>query len=110
MANDSPPAGSSKVLRLLFYGMVILLLLLQYPLWFGNGGIFTIRALKNEIAAQREENARLKERNQALAAEVVDLKQGLEAVEERARAELGMIRKGETFYQVIEPSADGKKK
>lgn len=77
-------------------------MVLQYPLWFGNGGLFAAWELKREIAAQREENGRLRERNQALAAEVVDLKQGLAAVEERARVELGMIKKGETFYQVID--------
>lgn len=103
MANDSQPANH-KAQRLLIYGLIGLLLLLQYPLWFGNGGVFAVRELKQEIAAQREENARLKERNQTLAAEVVDLKQGLDVVEERARAELGMIKKGETFYQVIESS------
>jgi cell division protein FtsB len=83
-------------------GLIALLVVLQYPLWFGNGGWFAVWALKREIAAQREENARLRERNQALAAEVVDLKQGLAAIEERARVELGMIKKGETFYQVID--------
>jgi cell division protein FtsB len=83
-------------------GLIALVIVLQYPLWFGNGGLFAVWELKREIAAQREENGRLRERNQALAAEVVDLKQGLAAVEERARVELGMIKKGETFYQVID--------
>jgi len=84
------------------YGLLVLLLLLQYPLWFGSGGILAVWMLNREIDAQRAENARLAERNRILATEVVDLKQGLEAIEERARAELGMIKKGETFYQVIE--------
>lgn len=95
-------------LRLVTIGLIALLIVLQYPLWFGNGGVLAVRELKKEIAAQREENAKLRERNQALAAEVVDLKQGLAAIEERARVELGMIKKGETFYQVIEDSKSDK--
>lgn len=91
------------------YVLLALLLLLQYPLWFGSGGVFAVWSLHREIDAQRAENARLAERNQVLAAEVVDLKQGLEAIEERARAELGMIKKGETFYQVVEAPAAQKK-
>lgn len=76
---------------------------LQYPLWFGDGGALRLWRLEHEIAAQEAENARLRERNAALEAEVIDLKGGLEAIEERARAELGMIKKDETFYQVVEP-------
>ena len=88
--------------RFILLGLIVLLVLLQYPLWFGNGSVFTLWKLKREIGAQREENAELRERNQALAADVVDLKQGLAAIEERARIELGMIKQGETFYQVVE--------
>lgn len=88
--------------RSLLVGLVLLLVLLQYPLWFGNGGVYALWKLKREIAAQREENAELRGRNQALAADVVDLKQGLAAIEERARIELGMIKQGETFYQIVE--------
>ena len=97
-------------MKLAVYILLALLLLLQYPLWFGSGGAFALWALHREIDAQRAENARLAERNQALAAEVIDLKQGLEAIEERARAELGMIKKGETFYQVVEGRAVPQKK
>jgi len=75
---------------------------LQYPLWFGDGGLFALWNLKQEIATQHAENIALKERNRALEAEVLDLKKGYEALEERARAELGMVRKGETLYQIIE--------
>ena len=89
-------------LRWVIFALIALVTLLQYPLWFGNGGMLDVWELKREIAAQREENARLRERNQALAAEVVDLKQGLAAVEERARVELGMIKKGETFYLIVD--------
>jgi cell division protein FtsB len=79
-----------------------LLLLLQYPLWLGDGGVLALWKIRHEIAAQQAENQRLRERNQVLVAEVLDLKEGLEAVEERARAELGMVKKGETFFHVIE--------
>ena len=82
--------------------LFILFVLLQFKLWFGEGSVKDVWHLEEAIAVQSEENAQLKERNQALIAEVNDLKQGLEAIEERARSELGMIKKGETFYQVIE--------
>lgn len=92
-------------LRLVLFSLIALIIALQYPLWFGNGGVFAVWRLKHEIAAQREENGSLRERNQALAADVIDLKRGLAAIEERARIELGMIKKGETFYQVVEPAS-----
>lgn len=81
--------------------LLILLLLAQYQLWSGSGSLPALWRLEQSVAVQREENAALKERNEALEAEVLDLKQGMEAVEERARNELGMIKEGETFYQVI---------
>ena len=90
--------------RALFYGLVLLLILLQYPLWFGSSSVFSIWQLKKEINLQRAENSRLTERNRVLQAEVQDLKQGLEAIEERSRSELGMVKKGETFFHVIEPA------
>jgi cell division protein FtsB len=83
--------------------LVVLLGALQYKLWAGDGGIFQVISLKREIARQREENAQLAERNKALGAEVHDLRTGLSALEERARIELGMIRKDETFFQVVNP-------
>ena len=86
----------------LIYTLIGLLGILQYPLWFGSGGGLTLWRLNREIAAQKADNAQLKERNAALEAEVSDLKQGYEAIEERARTELGMVKKGETFYQVID--------
>jgi cell division protein FtsB len=94
--------------RTILYGLIILLLLLQYPLWFGNSSVFNIWRLKKEISVQGEENRKLEERNRTLAAEVADLKKGLAAIEERSRSELGMIKKNETFFHVIEP-ADKKK-
>jgi cell division protein FtsB len=91
-----------NAVKIITFVLLGLLILLQYPLWFGNGGVYTLWRLKSEIAVQKEENVHLKDRNQALEAEVVDLKQGYEAIEERARSELGMVKKGETFFQVIE--------
>jgi len=78
---------------------------LQYPLWLGDGGLLSYWKLRQEIAVQKSENEQLRERNTALEAEVRDLKEGYEALEERARAELGMVRRGETFYQLIEREA-----
>ena len=76
--------------------------MLQYKLWFGDGNMREVWALRDAIEEQKKENQHLRERNAALEAEVQDLKQGLDAIEERARSELGMIKKGETFYQIIE--------
>ncbi|WJW76596.1 cell division protein FtsB [Thiohalobacter sp. IOR34] len=87
--------------------LVLLFLLLQYQLWVGDGSLAEVWRLGQAVERQRAENRQLRERNQALDAEVRDLKQGLEAVEERARTELGMIRRDELFYQVVEPAADG---
>jgi len=82
--------------------LVLLLVLLQYRLWVGDGSLAEVWGLYQQVEAQRDENRRLRERNQALEAEVTDLKQGLDAIEERAREELGMVKDGETFYQIIE--------
>lgn len=89
-------------MRLLTLGLVALVVLLQHPLWFGSGGWLRVHELDISLKARREENARLEARNAALAAEVRDLKQGYDAIEERARSELGMIRADEIFFQVIE--------
>lgn len=91
-------------MKIIRYALLGLLLALQYPLWFGTGGIIALWQLQREVAAHKTEIAQLRARNRALEAEVLDLKQGLEAIEERARNELGMVKKGETFYQIIEPS------
>ena len=82
--------------------LVILLVYLQYSLWIGDGSLQDVWRLHKDVEQQRQENAVLRERNEALEAEVLDLQQGLEAIEEHAREDLGMIKKGETFYQVIE--------
>ena len=89
-------------MKVLITALAVLFVLLQYKLWFGEGSMMEVWQLDRAIAAQTAENAQLRERNQALAAEVADLKEGVEAIEERARRELGMIKKGETFYQVVE--------
>ena len=90
-------------LRIVLLLLVALLAWLQWRLWLGNGGAREVEALRAQVAAQTHENAGLKQRNDALAAEVRDLKSGVAAVEERARSELGMIKPGETFYRVVEP-------
>ncbi len=88
--------------RLLALVLVALIALLQLKYWVGPGGVRDVEALRARAAAQEAENARLAERNEALAAEVEDLRAGKAALEERARAELGLIKPGETFYRVIE--------
>ncbi|HEX5627948.1 MAG TPA: cell division protein FtsB [Usitatibacteraceae bacterium] len=81
--------------------LAALIVVLQYPLWFGKGGWLRVRELDRQLASQQAVNAGLKARNETLDAEVRDLKQGLDAIEERARLELGMIRKDEVFFQVV---------
>ena len=82
--------------------LLLLLVYLQYRLWFGDGNLPDVIQLGNEVEEQREENIRLRERNDVLDAEVRDLQQGLDAIEERAREDLGMVKDGETFYQIVE--------
>jgi len=84
-------------------GILLLTLLgLQYRLWVGDGSLGEVQALRDEIAVQEVELKQMHARNQVLEAEVRDLHEGLEALEERARSELGMIKQGEMFLQVIE--------
>ena len=89
----------SKSLNLL---LIALLLLVQFRLWVGDESLAEVWRLRTAVQAQRSENALLAARNQRLDAEVRDLKEGLEAVEERARLELGMIRKGEIYFQLLD--------
>lgn len=91
------------MLRVLALVLLCLLAFLQARHWTGHGGRAEVAQLREAVEAQRAENERLRYRNDALAAEVDDLKEGETAVEERARAELGMIKPGETFYRVVEP-------
>jgi cell division protein FtsB len=82
--------------------LVLLVLVLQYQLWAGRGSLPEVWSLREQIESQEEENRDLLERNRALEAEVEDLREGLDAIEERARSELGLVRPGETFFEVIE--------
>lgn len=91
------------MLRWVIVILLLLLVALQYRLWFGEGGMRQVWQLERDVAKQQEENRRLAERNALLATEVEDLKEGREAVEERARVELGMTKPGEVYYQVVEP-------
>ena len=84
----------------------MLLMWLQYKLWLGDGGIPEVLELEAEIETVQSEVNTLQERNRALNAEVLDLKKGIEAIEERARSEMGMIKKDEIYYQVIDRDAD----
>ena len=82
--------------------LIFLLVYLQYRLWFGDGSLHDVWELHQEVEMQRQQNIELRERNAALQAEVTDLQQGLDAIEEHAREDLGMVKEGETFYQVVE--------
>ena len=90
-------------MRFLAIALGALTVLIQYPLWFGKGGWLRVSELEREVQKQRDRNAGLAARNAALDAEVRDLKQGLGAVEEIARFDLGMVRSDEVFFQVVEP-------
>jgi cell division protein FtsB len=92
--------------RIVLYLLLGLLALLQLRLWVSDDGYRAAWRLTGQVAEQAQENEALQERNRALAAEVADLKTGLDAVEEIARSELGMIRAGETLYQVVDVEDD----
>jgi cell division protein FtsB len=93
-----------KWLALVLFGM---LLLLQYRLWFADeGSLAEVHRLEQQLERQQSLNAELRTRNEQLEQEVLELQQGLETVEERARRDLGMIRDGETYYQVLEEQPD----
>ena len=88
-------------MKLLSFILITLLVLLQYRLWIGNGSLTDVHHLQQAKQAQINENKSLRELNLALTAEVHDLKHGFEAIEERARSEMGLIKKDETFYHII---------
>jgi cell division protein FtsB len=87
--------------RLLTLALVALLVLIQWPLWFGKGGWFRVAELQRELDSQRQSNLVIAQRNAALAAEVRSFREGREAVEERARTELHMLREDELFFQIL---------
>ena len=89
-------------MKILCACLVCFLLLIQFRLWLGEGSVRTLSLVNEELAVQQDFNEKLKERNRLLEIEVVDLKTGLEAIEERARSELGMIGEGETFYLIVD--------
>lgn len=101
---------NQKTEKWLRYSLVIFIILLQYPLLFGTSSILNIWRLNKQIDTQEKENQKLEKRNLALEAEVIDLQRGLDAVEERARSELGMVKKRETFYHIVEQKNKKKKK
>ena len=88
-------------MKILAFTLAAFILLLQYPLWLGKGGWLRVWNLDQQLQEQKEANARLRQRNGVLDAEVRDLKQGFEAIEERARYELGLIKQDEIFFQVV---------
>ena len=88
-------------MRIIAVILGLLFLILQYDLWIGEGSLRTVWRLKQDITVQKEENKKISQRNESLLAEVKDLKKGDDAIEERARNELGMIKKGETYIQVV---------
>ncbi len=93
-------------MKLLALALLIAIALLQYPLWLGKGSWLRVWEVDQKVRAQRETNQKLQSRNAVLDAEVRDLKQGLEAVEERARSELGMVRQDEIFFQILDDTSN----
>ncbi len=91
-------------MRFLGLALVLLIALIQNPLWFGRGGWLRVHELDAQVDALRESNIKLASRNATLNAEVLDLKQGYDAIEERARSELGMVKQDEVFFQLLQPS------
>jgi cell division protein FtsB len=90
--------------RVLTLTLAALIVLIQYPMWLGRGSWIRVWEVDQQIRAQRDTNRQLQTRNLALEAEVRDLKVGLDAIEERARSELGMIRQDEIFFQIVGPA------
>lgn len=91
-------------MRWLLVVLVLMLIGLQYRLWIGEGSLAQMAEIRQQLETQRHNNQEMAERNRILAQEVAGLKSGLEAVEERARKDLGMVARGETFYLVVDES------
>ncbi|GAB1234608.1 cell division protein FtsB [Ferrigenium sp. UT5] len=92
-------------MRAVTYFLLALVILLQYPLWFGKGSWLKVWDVNQKLETQKTINDQAQQRNAALDAEVRDLKRGTDAIEERARSELGMVKQGEIFVQIIEGAA-----
>lgn len=99
----APAMDNARLLRILTAGALVVTVLLQAVLWFGEGSFMHVRQLRKEIAAQQAELQALRARNELLEAQVRSLKEDLDTVEGLARGDLGMIRRGETFFQVTDP-------
>jgi cell division protein FtsB len=91
-------------MKWLMVALLTALLAIQYRLWISRDGVNEMMQMREAVGAQRDENAKLKQRNEQLAAEVRDLKQGFGALEERARSDLGLVLRNETYYQVVPKS------
>lgn len=91
-------------MKLLSFILLLAVAAMQYPLWFGKASWLKVWQVDQEVIAVRAENMQLQNRNNMLEAEVNDLKQGLEAIEERARSDLGMIKEGEILFQIVRNS------
>ncbi|AEA61390.1 MULTISPECIES: cell division protein FtsB [Burkholderia] len=92
-------------MRLVTVVLIALLVLIQYPLWWGHGGWLRVHELRQELANQTQKNADEKLRNERIAGEVQDLQNGTAAIEERARYEMGMVKDGEVFVQFVSPNS-----
>ncbi len=92
-------------MKWLLFALALAFVTLQYRLWFGDGSLSEVVQLSSELKRQKQRLRELEVRNRRLEARVLDLQQGFDAYEEQARQDLGMVRKGETFYQIIEPPA-----
>lgn len=91
-------------MRLVTVVLILLLVLIQYPLWWGHGGWLRVHELREQLAQQQKQNDDEKLRNERIAGEVQDLQSGTAAVEERARYEMGMVKDGEVFVQFVSPN------
>jgi cell division protein FtsB len=92
-------------MRLVTVVLIVLLVLIQYPLWWGHGGWLRVHELQQQLAQQQQKNADAKLRNERIEGEVQDLQSGTAAIEERARYEMGMVKDGEVFVQFVSPNA-----
>ena len=89
-------------MRYIVYGLLVLLIAIQYPLWIGKGGWLHVYQMDKEVQSQQQKNQELEKRNKKLAGDVNDLRQGTRAVEERARIEHGMVKESETMVQIVQ--------